>query len=252
MHLSDDAFTLPPSMLAGPPVQLIWSTPHAEHLVVYMARVSSPQSQELHADPVRLLRYLAATNRPGQPHLSPFDMVSACVGIRTSRAIMHQVLRHWSFRFQEFSTRYAAVETAKTPAPGSWSHNLPKHDAVSDLITEARVKGATNRQSSLPTNDPDLSEWWADAQRRVLDVTTDLYAEALDMGIANELARNLLSEGLTPTTAYMSGSLRSWVFYLKSRLDPATQREHRDLAGSIFGCLQPLFPNTFEAFQLSP
>ena len=34
-------------------------------------------------------------------------MVSACLEIETTRDIAHQIVRHRSFAFQEFSQRYA-------------------------------------------------------------------------------------------------------------------------------------------------
>ena len=40
-------------------------------------------------------------------HWSPFEMVSACLEIETTRDIARQILRHRSFSFQEFSQRYA-------------------------------------------------------------------------------------------------------------------------------------------------
>jgi len=50
----------------------------------------------------RLLAYLAK-----HKHWSPFEMVSACLEIETTRDIARQLLRHRSFSFQEFSQRYA-------------------------------------------------------------------------------------------------------------------------------------------------
>lgn len=250
-------FIPPQPMTDGPPVRVIWATPYAEDLLIYMARVSSPHKQELHKDPIKLLNYLAAVGSNRPPHLSPFDMVYACVGIRTSRAIMHQVLRHHSFRFQEFSQRYANPTLNVGGQEVRIADEFPppfdnKLVSNRELRTEVRLRGATNRQSSLPVHDPDLAEWWEGAQLMITEVSRTLYEDALKKGIANELARNVLPEGLTPTTAYMVGSLRSWVFYFKSRLDEATQKEHRDLARQIYIRLQPLFPHTFEAFFLNP
>ena len=81
--------------------KLIWITPDAEALVGKIARVSNPKNED-NPDCASLLRYLIR-----HKHWSPFEMVSMCVEIHTTRAIAAQVLRHRSFSFQEFSQRYA-------------------------------------------------------------------------------------------------------------------------------------------------
>ena len=73
-----------------------------EELVAYCARVSNPSNQNNTATSKKLLRYLAR-----EKHWSPFEMVSACLEIETTRDIARQILRHRSFSFQEFSQRYA-------------------------------------------------------------------------------------------------------------------------------------------------
>lgn len=49
---------------------------------------------------------------------------------------------------------------------------------------------------------------------------------------------------------YMNGNIRSWIFYLKQRLDPATQKEHRIVAQQVQAILREHFPNTMEAAGL--
>ena len=73
-----------------------------EELVAYCARVATPSNQNNTATSKKLLRYLAR-----EKHWSPFEMVSACLEIETTRDIARQILRHRSFSFQEFSQRYA-------------------------------------------------------------------------------------------------------------------------------------------------
>mgnify|MGYP003439759845 CR=1 FL=1 len=206
-------------------VKLIWSTPDGDNLISYMARVSNPSNQGNVTTAPRLIRYLI-DNR----HWSPFEMVNACFEIKTSRAIGRQILRHRSFSFQEFSQRYAEVD-------------------VTDLMTLPRVKGSTNRQGSIDTKDHYLTGWWIDTQDEISDLSSRRYREALDKNIAPELARNLLPEGLTPTTMYMNGTLRSWLHYISIRTDKHTQREHRDIALEIAECLRKEYPNTFAAFD---
>ena len=46
----------------------------------------------------------------------------------------------------------------------------------------------------------------------------------------------------------MNGTMRSWIHYLKQRLHPSTQKEHRVLAESILAQLTLVAPITMRAF----
>ena len=205
-------------------VKIQWATPDIDKQIMYMARVSNPANQS--SENSRLLHYCMEHG-----HVSPFEMASACLEINTTRDIARQILRHRSFSFQEFSQRYADVEQL-----GDW------------VKREARLQDHKNRQNSLPTNDADLAEFWDDLQAFVAGTAIDAYRAAIDMGIAKEQARALLPEGLTPSRVYMSGTLRSWIHYLKQRLDPSTQAEHREIAAQVLAVLRPAAPITMAAF----
>ena len=73
-----------------------------EDMIAYCARVSNPSNQNNRETSHKLLRYLIK-----HKHWSPFEMVSICLEIETTRDIGRQILRHRSFSFQEFSQRYA-------------------------------------------------------------------------------------------------------------------------------------------------
>jgi flavin-dependent thymidylate synthase len=73
-----------------------------EEFIAYTARVSNPSNQHNTLTAPKLLKYLIA-----HKHWSPFEMVSITMDIETTRDIAHQIVRHRSFSFQEFSQRYA-------------------------------------------------------------------------------------------------------------------------------------------------
>ena len=202
-------------------VKLIWATPNGEDLVAYMARVSNPANQNNKETSAKLLQYLVRNK-----HWSPFEMVSACVEIETTRDIGRQILRHRSFAFQEFSQRYAEVNQFETG--------------------ECRLQDTKNRQNSLLNEDRELANIWEAGQQRLIQDSTHLYQWALNNGIAKEVARKVLPEGLTGSRMYMTGTLRSWIHYLQVRLDPSTQKEHREVAEKILVALQKDFPNILE------
>lgn len=188
----------------------------AEHFIAYCARVSNPENQT-NEEYKQLLRYLIRHN-----HWSPFEMVGAVVELKTTRDIGREILRHRSFSFQEFSQRYARATT--------------------NTVREVRLQDTVNRQNSLETDDVALDKWWKDAQQNAAGYTQYLYENALRKGIAKEVARAILPEGMTDTTIYMNGTLRSWIHYLQVRLDETTQKEHRELAHKIKNELRLVFP----------
>ena len=209
-------------------VKLQWATPEADKQILYIARVSNPDNQD--SSNTRLLNYCMEHG-----HVSPFEMANACLMIETTRDIGRQILRHRSFSFQEFSQRYQSVD--KLPDP-DWR--------------ECRLQDAKNRQNSIKigdsSDDLDLEVWWINVQSRILADADYLYSQALKRGIAKEQARALLPEGLTMSRMYMNGTMRSWVHYLKQRLDPSTQKEHREVAQAVLECLRTVAPITMWAF----
>lgn len=205
-------------------VRLVWATPAADEHLAYIARVSNPGGQDR---PVGTL--FAYMMREG--HSSPFEMCNACLEIDTTRDIGRQILRHRSFSFQEFSQRYQAVGKLP-PAP----------------LREARLQDEKNRQNSLACSDVGLARWWDEAQKWVNEEAQRMYRRALDYGIAKEQARVILPEGLTSSRMYMNGNFRSWIFYLKQRLDPTTQKEHREIAQAVLTVLREVAPITMSAF----
>jgi thymidylate synthase (FAD) len=198
---------------------------NAEQLIVYTARVSSPHNQDKHNTGEKLLQYCIKHG-----HWSVFETASMTVEIETTRAIAAQLLRHRSFTFQEFSLRYAR-STGRAVVPS------------------VRLQDEKNRQSSLPNPDEALDAWWVAEAGRVMDEAEEIYRQAIDKGVAKEVARFVLPLA-TPTRLYMTGSVRSWIHYLKTRLDPATQLEHRDVAIAVAHVFDDAFPVVSEAVGL--
>jgi thymidylate synthase (FAD) len=205
-------------------VKTVWSTPNGEDLIAYMARVSAPENQDNKETAPRLIKYLIK-----HKHWSPLEMVNVTMEINTTRDIARQILRHRSFSFQELSQRYAAVSDFE--------------------FSNVRMQDTKNRQNSLETDDDYLKNWWQGAQHRVLADAEHLYNKALEKGIAKEVARKLLPEGLTMSKMYMNGTLRSWLHYVDIRCDVATQKEHREVAEKCRDELTKLFPNVMEAMN---
>jgi thymidylate synthase (FAD) len=181
-----------------------------------------------------------------EKHWSPFEMVHMCVEINTTRDIGRQILRHGKgFSFQEYSQRYAAVPLGD----GAPADEKASTDEVTERppLREARTQDTKNRQNSHGTDDVSLKRKWDSMQQEVRDVTDRVYAEALSMGIAKEVARAVLPEGLTPTKMYMTGNLRSFIHYCQLRCGNGTQKEHKDIADQVKAIFIGQFPLTAKA-----
>jgi thymidylate synthase (FAD) len=184
-----------------------------EQFIAYCARVSNPSNQNnLNSD--GLLRYCIANQ-----HWSVFEMINVVMEIRTTRDIARQILRHDN-HFQEFSQRYASPR-------------------ASDFITdrEARLQDTKNRQNSIEVNDPKLQQEFEHHQKAIVDHALKVYNWAIEKGIAKEQARVVLPEGLTPSMLYMNGSLRNYIHYCDLRRGNGTQKEHREIADSVWQIL---------------
>ena len=191
-----------------------------QELIAYCARVSNPSNQNNEETSERLLSYLAK-----HKHWSPFEMVSACIEIETTRDIARQILRHRSFSFQEFSQRYA--------------------DPTQDLgfvTREARLQDTKNRQNSIEVDDEQLHYEWEQKQKGVWAIAERTYKWAIENGIAKEQARAVLPEGLTESRMYMNGTIRSWIHFIELRSGNGTQKECQEVAIACAKAITEIFP----------
>ena len=206
-----------------PPEELYVGT-DIQELIAYCARVSNPSNQDNTETSERLLRYLIR-----EKHWSPFEMVSACLEVTTTRDIARQLLRHRSFSFQEFSQRYA--------------------DPTQDLkfqLKDARLQDTKNRQNSLDTDDAELQLEWLQQQAEVVNAAKKAYGWAIEKGIAKEQARSVLPEGNMESRLYVNGTIRSWIHYIELRSGHGTQKEHMEVARECSKALEPIFPMIVE------
>src|SRR5210317_692219 len=119
-----------------PPEGELYVGNDVQELISYCARVSNPANQQSHKTSEKLIRYLCK-----HKHWSPLEMASACLEIETTRDIAHQIVRHRSFSFQEFSQRYAE--------PSAMGEAFTKR--------ECRLQDPVNRQNSIEIeSDPSL------------------------------------------------------------------------------------------------
>lgn len=208
------------------PVGLDFNEP--KQLLAYCARISSTANQHKHETGPRLLAYLVRN-----AEWSPFEMGSMTMEINTTRDIARQLLRHRSYSFQEFSQRYAEV-------------------VAPFVIRETRLQDHKDRQNSIEldlTNPAhsDLDRWWRARQQEIASLVDEVYREALQRGIAKEQARAVLPEGMTPSSVYVAGTIRSWIHYIALRQSRKTQKEHRLIALAARKILLEHYPDVMGA-----
>lgn len=152
-------------------------------------------------------------------------MANATLEITTTRDIARQILRHRSFAFQEFSQRYA--------------------DPTKELTfqtREARLQDTKNRQNSINVQDEELQKDWEYRQDLLINQAKAVYEWAISRGIAKEVARAVLPEGLTMSRMYMNGTIRSFIHYIEVRSHESTQKEHREIAVACADAISKIFP----------
>jgi len=193
--------------------------------IAYCARVSNPSNQSNTETNEKLLNYLIKHN-----HWSPFEMVSICLEIETTRDIARQILRHRSFSFQEFSQRYAVAD-------------------LGFVTKEVRLQDTKNRQNSIISTDPILEKAWEEKQREAAKHSQEIYNWALEQGIAKEQARAVLPEGMTVSRMYMNGTLRSWIHYIQLRSGVETQKEHRKVALACAAAISQIYPHILDLIK---
>ena len=207
-------------------VKLISVTPDAEKTMAYIARVSNPNNQE-NPNFAGLLRYCI-----NHKHWSVFEQATMTLEVETTRGLSPQILRHVSFRYQEFSQRYADSSLLDESIP----------------MFDLRRQDTKNRQNSIDDIDPFVKQEFEIKIRKYFDGGMELYKEMLDAGIAKECARFVLPLA-TPTRMYMTGSVRSWIHYIDLRSANGTQKEHMDIAEACKKIFVEQFPTCAEALE---
>lgn len=190
----------------GVTLPVVDDIPDSEGILSYAARVSSPNNQQNFETAGKLLQYCVK-----HKHYSVFETCNVVMEIETPRDIARQILRHRSFSFQEFSQRYAQVQNF--------------------IFRECRLQDNKNRQNSIDVENERLQLEWTQRQSKVLEAVEKEYLWALDNGIAKEVARVILPEGLTMSRMYMNGTVRSWLHFIQVRDDEGVaQKEVVDVA----------------------
>ena len=198
------------------PVKLVWVTPQPEETSCYIALLTSQLPGIESIKRYDILNYCLKNN-----HWSAFEHAFMTLEITTSRAISLQLLRHQSFRFQQYSQRYGR-------SLDIIGDSLP----IPELRTYRSSLSAERKQEF----NAKIEELFADSLA--------LYKELLNAGVKSECARFILPEA-TPTVVHMTGNIRSWIHFIERCSHPNNQPEMTVIAFACKEIFTKIFPNTF-------
>lgn len=186
-------------------------------------REATPEAVE------RLIRFLLSAT---PAHASPFGHPHVTVLVECPIFVAREWMRHRVQTFSEVSSRYADM---------SGHAYLPP---VDDFRTQVGKPGAYTFEPMAPS--------MAKLAREVMEddywQAYDRYRRLLDMGVAREVARNVLPLG-TMTRFYATASLRNWLGFLVLRDHESALLEIRREAQAVRAILDGLFPITMRAWK---
>lgn len=201
--------------------RLVNATPNLDETVGYIARISSKAQENPSVE--KLLGYCAKHG-----HWSVFEQGSITVEVVTPLAISIQALRHRSFCFQQFSGRYQDQRVM-----GDMTEGLTAYSDMFYMPEIAREQDTKNRQNSVETKDPGLTDAMWNTMSTAYTVALQCYDDLISRGIAKEIARFVLPQGVF-TRLYITGSPRSFIHYCNVRDEEGVvQYEHVELARAI-------------------
>jgi thymidylate synthase (FAD) len=219
--------------------RLVSHTPDPEAMMGYIARVTS--KDQTNPNIKGLLKYCAKHG-----HWSVFEQASMTVEVVTPLAIAVQLLRHRSFCFQQFSGRYEDQQFMK-----NYTGDLSAHFNLFYVPEEARVQDEKNRQNSIPTTEGSLTDAMWNTMATTYTVALHAYEDLLKRGIAKEIARFVLPQGVY-SRVYVTGSCRSWIHYIGVRDDiGVAQYEHVELARACKQVFAGVFPTVYNSLDWS-
>jgi len=196
--------------------------------VVNAARVSFDKvSHELTEADKKLIRYLASHN-----HISPFFHPQARFRLKMPLFVCREWFRHTiGLARNEVSRRYV-----DTP-PECW---VPESSNI-------RERDPKVKQGSKATAVASADEVHQLMQEQV-DSAMDTYHTLLERGVAPEVARSVLRQGMF-SEFIETGSLAAYARICQLRLDPTAQKEIRDYANAVCECMNEQFPVSWMALM---
>lgn len=194
--------------------------------IVQAARVSYGEGTKTLREDAALIDYLM---RHG--HTSPFEMVDFTFHIKAPIFVARQMLRHRTASVNEISARYSIMS----------------EEFYQPAAEELRAQSTRNKQvgeGTLPENEAHQA---ADRIKALHEEAYQTYQELLGLGLARELAREVLPVGLY-TEFYWKIDLHNLLHFLELRLDWHAQKEIQAYAEAISEFVAEKVPLAWSSF----
>jgi thymidylate synthase (FAD) len=174
-----------------------------------------------------LIRYLMRND-----HTSPFEMVEMKWYIKLPIFVARQWVRHRTASINEISGRYSML----------------KNDFFEYGEDDIRNQSDLNKQATFG-NFRDLStDEFVDEQRKLIDISSKCYKNAVQNKVPKEQARIILPLSLY-TEWIWKCDLHNTLRFLKLRLHKSAQYEIRVYAEAMLKIIKNIAPYTIEAFE---
>lgn len=174
-----------------------------------------------------LLNYLMKNK-----HGTPFEMVQFQFRVHCPIGVAREWFRHRIGSFNEQSTRYVVFEKDYyTPQPSEWRAQVGKAGHYTYEILTDGSEHAISVEYEL-----------------AMEKSFGSYARLLELGLAKEVARNVLPLG-TITTFIWSVNLRSLLNFLALRTDSHALKEIQICANMVQELASAVVPESFNAWR---
>ncbi len=209
------------------PASDVWG----DQAIVQAARVSFLGESKGDEKDKKLLFYLLRNH-----HTSPFEMVEFKFRVRAPLLTWWQWIRHRTFHYQSAnaqSGRYTPFDENDFYVPSVW-----------------RKQSASNKQASDGVLEPDVDADLSEKLREFYDRGYVLYEEALQAGVAKEMARLFLPGFAAYYTWIIKTDALNLMNFIRLRMASDAQYEIRVYAEALYQeFFKPALPWTAEAFE---
>ena len=173
-----------------------------------------------------LIRYLMRMR-----HSTPTEMPQITFAVKCPIMVMRQLVRHRTASINEMSGRYGVIPD-QFYVPSLERMNIQAKDNHQGSDEEI-VNNSTVVQAKM---------------RKANELAYEVYTDLLSTGLAKELARNVLPVSIY-TQLYWHMDLRNLFHFLSLRRDGHAQYEIRMYAEAIWEIIQPMFPQSCQAWE---
>lgn len=184
-------------------------------------------------------------------HVSPFEFPDLTYELQIPLVILRQLDRHRTIDYTTGDVTESVDETTRKYM--SRNEFSGRYSVMPDLFyipLETRVKGKdpNNKQSSSGLLPYETRKGFIKNIEKVTDLARLCYKDAIEHGVANELARFLLPQNQY-TKIRIKGNLLNWFKMLKLRLPEDAQWEVRQYAKAIELFIKRHYPKSYAVFE---